>query len=456
METRPTQSQQVLIDTIRKLVRRGAIPNLQRVLEKSRPADIASTFHHLNEWETRALFQSLMQTDEALAAQVLSECDATNVSFLLGEMPVEEVVRILTLLPADDRADLMGYLPEELAGRILERMGGEVATKVEDLLVYDPETAGGLMTTDVFTLSEDLTAGEAIQKIQGTLQAEMVFYLYCVNENHQLTGVVSLRQLLTVPAATRLKDVMIEEVIRVPTTMDQEEVARCVSRYNLLAVPVVDDYNRLLGIVTVDDVIDVLREEATEDMLKMAGAAEDDIVSRSVLRSVFARLPWLAASFGGGLLASEVIGRYEGILQTVGILAGFIPVITGMGGNVGTQASTLVVRGLATGKLDPHNIAWYLLKEIRVGLIMGVTYGLFLGLFTHLRYGHGGELGLIVGGSICLSMFLAAVWGSLVPVVLSRLSIDPAVATGPFVTTSLDIMGITIYFTIATRLLDLA
>lgn len=450
------QKQQVLLATVRKLLRRGAVQNLANLLQKSRPAEIAFLFPQLADQESQDLFRTCLAADVSLAAEVVSEMDANLSRPLIESLPLEQLQALLAELPPDDAADLVGLLPEDVGSHILSQSRTEESRTVEDLLTYAPDSAGGIMSSDVFAMSEGSTAAETIDALQQQTDAEMVFYVYCVNDNHQLTGVLSLRQLLTVPRDRHLSQIMSREVIFVHTSMDQEEVARVVARYNLLAVPVVDDFNHLVGLVTVDDAIDVIREEATEDFLKLAGAAEDDILSRSILRSVSARLPWLAASFLGGLVASEVIEGFDSALKTMGVLAGFIPVITGMGGNVGTQASTLVVRGIATGKIDPRNIAWYLYKEMRVGALMGLTYGLILGLFVSLRYGESMQLGLAIGGSICLSMFAAATWGSLVPMVLSRLHVDPAVATGPFVTTSLDIFGIVIYFTLATHLLGIA
>jgi magnesium transporter len=239
------------------------------------------------------------------------------------------------------------------------------------------------------------------------------------------------------------------DVVKVHVTTDQEEVARLVSRYNLLAVPVVDDHDVLVGIVTVDDVIDVLREEATEDILKMAGTSREEVSSFAVFRSARLRLPWLFASWIGGVIAVSIIGRFEEHfseqMALFASLAAFIPIIIGMGGNIGTQSLSITVRGLATGRIDPKLLWRVVFKETRVGLLLGLAYGVLLGVVGWLLIGDF-TLGIVVGIAMCANMTLAAIVGTLLPLIASKLNIDPAVASGPFVTTSIDIVGVTLYF----------
>jgi magnesium transporter len=247
---------------------------------------------------------------------------------------------------------------------------------------------------------------------------------------------------------------MTTDVFSVQTDMDQEEVAKIVARYDILAVPVIDDTNRLVGIVTVDDVIDIFRREATEDILKMAGVGEEFVETKSVLKSTRIRLPWLFASCVGGIMAFFIIGKFEGSLAKVAALAAFIPVIMGMGGNIGTQSSTIVVRGIATGRIDIRDFWSVLLKELTIGVILGVIYGLLIGSAAQVRYSMS-ALAISVGLAVVSSMSIAALVGSLVPMAFVRIHIDPAVATGPFVTTAIDIVSVTFYFLIATALLGL-
>ena len=318
-------------------------------------------------------------------------------------------------------------------------------------MAYPEDSAGILMYTDVFTLHEETKAIDAIAALQDQEEAEMVFYLYAVDNDGRLTGVVSLRDLVTTSSETLLEDIMSRKVHAVRPETDQEEVARIVSQYNFLAVPVVDSEDQLLGIVTVDDVVDIIREEATEDFLQMVGAGKDrEILLKSSWDNARMRFPWLFASWAGGILAAFIIGIFDDILQSTIVLAAFIPVIIGMGGNIGTQSSTIIVRGLATGRVGLENSVKILLKEIRVGLILGVLYGILLGIFAIFQFLDVSPLlGLVVGLSICASMIIAATIGSLVPLILNRFDIDPAVATGPFVTTAIDILGVALYFWIA-------
>jgi magnesium transporter len=275
-----------------------------------------------------------------------------------------------------------------------------------------------------------------------------------VDEYDKLVGVSSLRQLVVVPPETPLKEFMATDVFSVQTDMDQEEVAKIVARYDILAVPVVDGTNRLVGIVTVDDVIDILRKEATEDILKMAGAGEEFVETKSILKSTRIRLPWLFASCMGGIVAFFIIGKFESSLLKFAYLAAFIPVIMGMGGNIGTQSSTIVVRGLATGRLNVRDLWSVVFKELSIGLILGLVYGLLIGSVAHFRYSVG-ALAVSVALAVLSSMSLAALVGSLVPMAFARANIDPAVATGPFVTTAIDIISVSFYFVIATTFLGI-
>jgi len=270
---------------------------------------------------------------------------------------------------------------------------------------------------------------------------------------------LSLRDLITSRPQKKLSDMMITRVHSVNPLTDQEEVAQIVSRYNILAVPVVDESNKLMGIITVDDVIDVIREEATEDFLQMAGAGRDrDILMKSAFSNAKTRVPWLFASWIGGMLVASIITTYEETLGQVFALMAFLPIIIGMAGNVGTQTSTIIVRGIATGRVSTANALKLVFKELRVGFLLGALYGLLLGGSGYLL-SLGGfmeigamtsiELGITVGLGIVLSMATAALVGALVPVLLHRINLDPAVATGPFVTTSVDILGVVVYFIVA-------
>jgi len=311
------------------------------------------------------------------------------------------------------------------------------------------------MVPDFIALREDTTAREAIESLQEEhLDVEMPFYLYVVDSNGKLIGVSSLRQLVVVPPNTPLRDFMTTDVFAVKTDMDQEEVAKIVARYDILAVPVVDDTNQLMGIVTVDDVIDIIREEATEDILKMVGAGEEFVETKSIFKNIKMRMPWLFASCIGGIVASFIIGYFQSSLSKLAYLAAFIPVIMGMGGNIGVQSATITVRGLATGRLAIRDIWSVVFKQLVVGMILGLFYGLVVGTVAQLKYTRG-LFAISVALAVFSSMTLAALAGSLVPMTLAKINVDPAIASGPFVTTAIDIISVTFYFFIATTLLGI-
>ncbi len=443
----------ILIESIKRLLRRNATPHLRKIVNKTHAADLSVVFPSLSLSNQHKLFD--MIEDIAQKGVLFSELDEDMLLDFIEGIELDEIVQILENMAADDVADLVGKLPEEKSAAILEKMKKEGSEEVEDLLRYEDDTAGGIMVPDFIALKHDVTAKNAIESLQKEhSDVEMPFYLYVVDEYGRMVGVCSLRQLVVVPPDTQLKDFMSTDVFSVQTDMDQEEVAKLVARYDILAVPVVNRTNELVGIVTVDDVIDIFREEATEDFLKMAGAGGEFIETKSVFKSTKIRLPWLFASCIGGIIAFFIIGGFEKSLTQFTYLAAFIPVIMGMGGNIGTQSSTIVVRGLATGRLHIRNIWSVVLKELAIGFILGVIYGLLIGAVAQLQYNLPAAA-ISVGLAVICSMCVAALVGSMVPMLMARINIDPAVATGPFVTTSIDIISVFCYFQIAAILLGI-
>ena len=446
---------QVILDMVRRLNRRGANEHLMRLISKTHPADMAWVFRHLNDEERTKVFSLIARTDEI--GEFLSELDDSLVINLVEGMSAQVMADILSDMAVDDAVDLLEILPEEMADDIRRSMEKKDREEVDQLLQYDPETAGGLMSTDFMSLDEELSAGDAIALVQKrSEEKEMVFYLYITHGDGKLAGVVSLRELLMHPPHRQLRNIMNPNVISVTTDTDQGEVAHVVSQYNILAVPVVDSSYSLVGIVTVDDIIDVIREEATEEFLQMAGAGKDrEILLKSTKENAMLRAPWLFASWIGGIMAMFIIGAFEEELSKVLALASFIPIVMGMGGNIATQSSTIIVRGIATGRVNLNDFVRIVFKEMRVGMILGVIYGLFLGVVAYIGYTEPARLGMVVGFSIFFCMAMAATVGTLIPLVLKRFDIDAAIATGPFVTTSIDILGVLMYFYVAKLFLNL-
>ncbi|HNG17306.1 MAG TPA: magnesium transporter, partial [Accumulibacter sp.] len=333
VETKPVASaayntkKKRLIETIDRLYHRDAKASLQKVISRLHPADLASILDELPPEHMVDIFYAISETE--MAAEVFSQLSVSLRTQVMTESPVEKLAGVLQHLAPDDLADLIGDLPEEQRAQLMALLDRESKDEVESLLKYDPNSAGGIMTTDFFSLPHTLTVEEAIENIRNREDVEMVFYLYLTDESGRLVGVVSLRQLLLARPGTPLHKVMNRRVMKVTTDADQTTVAMLVDKYHLLAVPVVDEENVLVGMVTVDDVIDVLEEETTRDMLKMAGTSESETLTHSAFKIAGIRLPWLLAAFIGGLAATAVIGQYEEILGQVLVLSAFLPVVMG-------------------------------------------------------------------------------------------------------------------------------
>ncbi len=444
-----------LVSPLRRLLRRGARAHAANLLSKLHAADVARLLALLDPSENDQVFDLLLQRDPERAGDVLAEMEDPDTARILEGRTDSEVATILAQLDPDDGAAIAANLPDEIRTGVLELLDQAGHDEVEGLLGYEEETAGRIMSPEIFTLGEELTVGEAIEALRSRAEdLEMVFYLYVVDGRGHLVGVCSLRDLILRSPADVLGDVMNKQIVAVSVDTDQEEVAHLVARYNYLALPVVDHGNKLVGLITVDDVIDIIREEETEDILLMAGVGEDEeeVLTAPLWRNVMLRLPWLFAAWVGGILAAEVIGLYEEEPMLFMLLTPFVPIIVGMGGNVGTQAATIVVRGMATGRLTGAQRLVTLFREVRVSLALGAIFGVLLGAAI-LVTTENQNLAIAVGLSLITSMAIASSVGASVPMLLRRLGVDPAIATGPFVTTAIDVLGIIAYFSIASALL---
>jgi len=439
----------LILESVRRLLRMGATPNLLNLLQKQHPADLAQIFSELPERERHATFNVLVERNAKLAMETLSELGPERGGELLGLRSAEEIARLVQEIPSDDAAVLIDQLPEELSSAVLNLIRPKPGGGVSDLLEYEEQTAGRLMNPNVFALSEDLTAGEAITALQTARDVEMVFYLYVVDERRHLVGVVSLRRLLLVSPDTPLKRIMTTEVYSARVDTDQEEVARQVASYNLLAIPVVDSENKLVGIITVDDVIDVIKDEATEDVYRLAGVSKDDGVDTPPAESLRKRLPWLIVNLGTAFLAAFVISRFTDTIGKVVSLAVFMPVVAGMGGNAATQTLAVIVRGIALGELTWANARHALIKEGLVGIGNGVANGILGGIIVGLLT-HDWVLGLILTAAMVINMFVAATAGTLIPLGLRAMKIDPALASSVFITTLTDVFGFLSFLGLAT------
>ncbi len=437
-----------------RLIRSGDNRLLSRALARLDDVQIAALIDPLSPSEQDRI---LLQLSLELRSEVLASMRYEVSAMVISRLAPEEAARVLDNLESDDAADILGEIDPEQLRAILARL--DDSDDLEELLAYPENSAGGIMSLDAARINEDVTIAEATRMIQQEAEAlpGSVFYIYVVDEQDRLVGVVSLRQLVTSKPDAPIHAVMATELIYVTVETDQERVAELASRYDLVAIPVVDDQRRLLGVVTIDDIVDVLREEATEDILKMAGAGEGMASTRSFGASFRARWPWLMAAAFGGLMVAVSLQGFEEALRTVPALALFMPVVAGMGGNVGTQSSTIMVRGLAVGLVETTRLGRVILREIALGATMGLLYGTAIALAAPLLGTTSADpvnLGLVITFGMVGSMMIAAAVGASVPLFLNRINVDPAVATGPFVTTAVDILGLLFYFWLASVLLQ--
>ena len=451
-EDEESSKEKLLVETIGRLYDYSAHRSLKRMLAKIAPDDLAKILEALTRSHSAGVFCDIQEKE--VAAEVLKLVSPELREHLLTELPPAVLSELVLYLTPEDLTDLLGALDETQRDRLLAILPKDDQEDVENLLRHAPDTAGGIMTTDVFSLPLDTSVEDAIQAIRSREEQDTVFYLYVTGFGGRLEGVISLRQLLLAPPNARLEELMNTQTIKVTTDTKQEAVARLVDKHNLLALPVVDADGVLVGAVTVDNVLDVIQSETTKEMLRMAGTSESEILTHSPFRIARIRLPWLLAAFGGGLAATGVIEHFEGILAKVLALSAFLPVIMGMAGNVGVQSATVAVRGLATGAIDLHHTGRFLFKELRVGAILGALYGSSLALFGYFVH-HSLQLGQVVGLTIFGNMTGAAVLAVVLPMMFHRLKIDPAIATGPFVTTAIDVLGVLNYFAIATAIYGL-
>ncbi|MGA1796613.1 MAG: magnesium transporter [bacterium] len=442
----------LLFYTVRKLINRGATSNLSNMVNKLHPADIAQVMQQLGPSDRFFLFGLIAEKDKA--AEVLSELNPPSRSELLEQLDPKRIAEIFKEMSPDDLADIIGDMPKEIAGKVLESLGKKDSEEIQELLKYEEDTAGGIMSTHFLALNENITVKEALEKIRATSDdMEVTLYLYLVDDFQHLTGIVSFRKLLTSHLDTPLKKIMKTEVISVRVDEDQEDVAKIVEKYNILSVPVVDRYNKLVGVVTVDDVIDVIRAETTEDIYKMAGTSHEELFEQSTWKVVMMRMPWLLITLIGETCSYLIMRWHRGTLQENIAISFFIPMIMALGGNVGNQSQTIVVRGLATGKILDTEQWKILFKQVRIGMAMGVIAGVLISLFSMVIDSRHHVLSVIVGFSLFMSITISGIMGAVVPFVLKRLNIDPAVAAGPFITNFNDVVSIFIYLSLATSLI---
>ena len=425
---------------------------LKKVIDAMRPADVADLIEHLDPDERLYIFEIV---EPEGAGEILVEIEPPVQEHLLNRLGNEIISEIVHGLDSDDAADLVGDLPVERAKEIIETLESDVSEEIEKLLPYPEDTAGGIMALEFVAVRDDSTAQEAIDTIRENRdEVQNIYYLYVVDASNRLVGVVSLKDIVLEPPRKKIKDFMNPEVISVDIKTDQEEVARLVKKYDLVSIPVVDEGQHLVGRITYDDIMDVIEEEANEDIGLMAGVIHQEIAEDSPLKISRARLPWLIAGLFGGILAAWVIKQFETSLQKIIALSFFFPVIMAMGGNTGTQAATVAVRGLATGDISMFNIGKRLWIEMKVAFFNGVLLGILLGMIVGIWLSDY-RLGMIVAVALILIVLNSGFIGAAVPLAFKKFKIDPALATGPLVTTTNDVLSLLIYLGLVTIFLRL-
>jgi len=448
---------ELLRDTLRRFVRRGARSSISKLLAKVRPEDVAILMRSITPSERLEVFRILTSDYPDAVGDVLTELEPAQRNALLERVGPDDVALILERLPSDDAVFLLDTLPDELKERVLTSAGMVGATDVQAQLTFEDDTAGRIMNRQFFALPASTTVSEAIAAIQEHRDVELIFYLYVVDDDGRLAGVTSLRQLLLASPEQTLGAIAQRDVIQARTDTDQEEVAQVAARYDLLAIPVVDGDDRLVGIVTVDDIVDIVKEEATEDFLKMVGTTEDEIIyQQRALKVAAIRFPWLLINLGGGLITGLLLQHFQISLREALFLLAFVPVIMGMGGNIGSQTATITVRGLATGRIGSGErwLRHFLWQQAKIGVVLGVVFAAIVAVAAVLLQ-ENPWYALVVGGSMFVAMVLASMNGAAIPLLFRRLGFDPALAAGPLVSTSNDITGILIYFGFASLLIGL-
>ncbi|CEP84723.1 magnesium transporter [Paraclostridium sordellii] len=446
-----------LLNQVEDLIENNKILELRELMEEYHNRDIFDILESLDEDKQIKLFE-ILPID--MAASILDETDSEFFKHILSKLNTEHKANILEMMSLDDMADILAELDESEREEIINLLNQEDAQDVKELLIYEEESAGGIMTTGYIAIKKDMTAKEAIAYMREQAEdAETIYYIYVVDNLEKLVGVLSLRELIIAREDIVVEDLMSENIISVYVDEDREKAVKLVSKYDLIAIPVVSRDETLKGIITVDDVIDVIEEEASEDMYKFAGTSEQerDIIEQNnvdpkdqVISSFKARIPWLVITLIGGFLATLILSSFDYVIDSKYFpLIYFVPIVTGMGGNIGTQASALTVMALSNKHLNFKNV----LLEGLVGVFTGIICSLIIGIATYV-FVKDINIVLIVSLSLLINMIIGAMIGSSMPMLFKKFDVDPSIVSGPLIATALDIIGMTIYFLITTIILS--
>ena len=448
-----------LTETIRVLLEEKKFNTLRDILATMKPYDIAAVFEELQDEKTPILFRIL---PKELAAETFVEMDDETQEYLIHGLSDSELKEVVDELFVDDAVDLIEEMPANVVKRILRQADKDMRKQINELLKYPEDSAGSIMTTEFIVLRPTMTAEMAIKRIRRTgVDKETIYTCYVTDENNKLIGITTVKDLLLADDDDLVRELMEENVISVNTLDDQEHVAKKFSNYNFLALPVVDNENRLVGIVTIDDAIDVIQEEATEDIEKMAAVLPSDkpYMRTSVLGIYRKRIPWLLVLMLSATFTSAIISSFEGALASVIVLSSFIPMITGSGGNAGSQASVSVIRAVSLGEIEFKNIFMVLWKELRVSILCGLTLAAanFVKLMIFDLHSNPNALmiALVVSLTPLGTIMMSKLVGASLPLLASKIGFDPAVMANPLISTVCDSLSLLIYFAISTSILNI-
>lgn len=445
-----------VIERLREIMDDDSIVQLAEELDGFHSADLADIFQELNSDERLKCFKLL---DIEKAADMMEYISPQMQVELLGDIDQDMASKILTRLPHDAAADVLGDMEDDESENYLDNLPHKFSEEVRELLTYNEDTAGGIMNPTVLTVFVDMSVQDVLNHIR--IKAEKdnmeLYYVYVVDKQNHLLGVVSLRKLLTTPICQKVEDIMISDIVKLHVDDFSDYITDEFMKYQYNALPVVDLYNRLKGMITWDDVHDLFEEETTEEIYASSGIStenvdEDEILSGNMFKAIRARTPWLFITLLGEFVAVNVANHFHHTLTALPIIAIFMPLLAGLGGNIGTQSITLMVRGLSTGQVTMRSATHHILRETAIGLFIGSLFGLMVTLVTFGWQHHVG-LGIVVGVAMTINMTMATIIGTFTPFALKSMKIDPAVASGPVIATTIDVVGLAVYFTLVSTFL---
>ncbi len=445
-----------VIDRIREILEDETYNQLKEELEGYHEADLADIFQELKPEERLQCFKLI---DIEKAADMMEFLPAQIQVELLGDLDEDFASRIITKLPHDAAADVLGDMEDDESETYLDKLPHKFSEEVRELLTYNEDSAGGIMNPVTLTVNSDMSVQDVLNyiRIRAIEENLELYYIYVVDKQNHLLGVVSLRKLLTTVADTKVEDIMISDIVKLHVDEHSEYIVDEFMKYQYSALPVVDLYNRLKGMITWDDVHDLFEEETTEEIYQSSGIStevvdEDEILTGNIFNAIRARTPWLFITLLGEFIAVNVAHHFDYTLEILPIVAIFMPLLAGLGGNIGTQSITLMVRGLSTGQVTASSAIHHMFREMFIGLIIGGFFGVLVTLVTW-SWQHNVELGIIVGIAMAINMTMATIIGTVTPFALKSIDIDPAVASGPVIATTIDVLGLAIYFSLVSTFL---